>query len=276
MQSNLIHIKGKLYSLDELWIMAILNLSQNSFYEHFDSKSTKQLLKHVEGLMNNGIAILDIGAVSTRPNSESIPDQDEKKMFSNIISTIKKTFPELLLSVDTSSELTIEHVMNEGADIINDVSGMQLGDEILNKIGSNKLAYILTYNKGGKFNTIKTENSDDILSDALLFISNKLNKLSAHHINDVIVDPGFGFNKSLADNYNLLKQSSIFTILNKPILYGLSRKSMIYNLLETTAEGALNGTTVLNTFAVLNGAQILRVHDTKEAIELKKIASMLT
>lgn len=275
MQTDLIHIKGKLYHFDELWIMAIVNLSEDSFFQHFSGKSDLSLLNHVENLISNGAKIIDIGSVSTRPNAPKISSNEEIKKLGTSISLIKRTFPSLLISVDSVSEDTISHAINEGADIINDISGGAISDACISMISKNKLGYILTYNRGGKENNLKQESTENIPSDALLFFSEKLEYLARFNLVDVLLDPGFGFNKSIEDNFNLLRQSEFLKILEKPLLYGLSRKSMIYKTLGISPEQALNGTSILNTYAVINGAKIIRVHDVLEAQQLKKLIAKL-
>ncbi len=275
MQSRLIHIKGKLYTFNDLWIMAIINLSHESFFEHHKKLSDPSLIGHVENLISDGADIIDIGALSTRPNAELLSEKEEIKRFSTIISSLKKAFPSTLLSIDSCNNETISFAIDEGADIINDISGGMLSNDTFKKIARNNLAYILTYNRGGKYNRKIEKSHENIVGDSLLFFSEKLAQLANLNVVDILIDPGFGFNKSLQDNFKLLKHASNLNILQRPTLFGLSRKSMIYNSLETTPENALNGTSVLNTFASLNGANILRVHDVTEATELKKLLSLL-
>lgn len=275
MQSDLIHIKGKLYRFDDLWIMAIMNLSEDSFFEHYTRKTDKSLLNHAEQLILNGANIIDIGAVSTRPEAPNISSSDEIKKIGSTISLLKKTFPSVLISADTFSEKTINFVIDEGADIINDISGGAITESCISHISQHKLGYILTYNRGGKKNNVLTRQLDSIISDALLFFSEKLQIFTKNNLIDIILDPGFGFNKSLEDNFKLLKESENLKILERPILYGLSRKSMIYKTLNISVEEALNGTTILNTFAACKGANILRVHDVAEARQLKTLLSSL-
>jgi len=275
MQTDLIHIKGKLYNFDELWIMAILNLSEDSFFQHFSGKSDISLLNHAENLIYNGAKIIDLGAVSTRPNAIKFSTKDEIKKIGESISMIKKTFPSVLVSVDTFSEETIHFAIEEGADIINDISGGEISELCIANIARNKLAYILTYNRGGRENKVKEASVNNILIDSLLFFSEKLDFFAKQNLVDVILDPGFGFNKSMEDNFKLLRQSEYLNILNKPLLFGLSRKSMIYKTLETSPDEALNGTSILNTFSVMFGANIIRVHDVVEAQQLKKLVAKL-
>lgn len=275
MQTDLIHIKGKLYNFDELWIMAIVNLSEDSFFQHFSEKSDSALLNHVENLISNGANVIDIGAVSTRPNAPAILSSEEIKKLGNSIATIKKTFPSLIISVDTFSEDTISHAINDGADIINDISGGTISESCIALIAKYKLGYILTYNRGGKVNNSLNESKENILSDALLFFSEKLDYFARNNLVDVILDPGFGFNKSIEDNFQLLRQSQFLKILDKPLLYGLSRKSMIYKTLDISPNQALIGTSILNTYSVLIEAKIIRVHDVYEAQQLKKLSAKL-
>ena len=274
-QSRLIHIKGKLYSFDDLWIMAIVNLSEDSFFQNHASLDQKSLLNHTENLILSGVNIIDVGAASTKPNAQSIISEVEIKKLSNFISSIKKEFPEILISIDSLSDETISFAIDEGADIVNDISGGKLSDSTFKKIVQHNLAYILTYNRGGKINTVKDRNEENILSDALIFLSEKLNFLATLDLVDIIIDPGFGFNKSLDDNFQLLKQAGNLSILEKPILYGLSRKSMIYKTLNISPEEGLLGTVALHTFAAMNGANIFRVHDVYESLQLKKLISKL-
>lgn len=275
MQTDLIHIKGKLYHFDELWIMAILNLSEDSFFQHFSGKSDNSLLTHVENLISNGAKIIDIGSVSTRPNAPKVPSKEEINKLGSSISTIKKKFPSVLISIDSIAEETHSFAINEGADIINDISGGEISESIISSIVKNKLAYILTYNRGRKENLVKNESTENILSDSLLFFSEKLEFFAQHDLYDIVLDPGFGFNKSLEDNFNLLRHSEFLKILERPMLFGLSRKSMIYKTLEIKVEEALNGTNILHTYAHLKGANILRVHDIVQAKQLKMLLSKL-
>lgn len=263
-----LQIKGKLLLLEDPCVMGILNMTPDSFYA--DSRigqSESQILAQAEKMILEGAAILDIGGYSSRPGAVNISTEEEIQRVIPSISTIKKRFPEILISVDTFRHEVAEAAVEAGADIINDISGGELDPNMIPTVGKLKIPYICMHMRGNP-ETMQTKTEyNNIEKEVLLFFSEKINQCQEAGIHDIIVDPGFGFAKTTEQNYRILKNLSYFKSIKSPILAGVSRKSMIYKTLEITPEEALNGTTALNMAALINGAKILRVHDVKEAKE---------
>ena len=273
--SNDILIRDKLYAVHEPWIMGIINLSPESFYSNESKLTKKNLFKKIESLIASGVDIIDIGAVSTKPNSEKIDFKEEHQRIIPLFKEIRKEFSSTLFSIDSTNNDILSKAVDEGVDLINDVSGAKISKDVLTKIGQSKIPYILTYNIQPNGNEIITEPISNIVSDSIRFFSKKIEELHEYGCVDVIIDLGFGFNKEINDNYKLFSFLKNYHIFNKHILIGISRKSMIYRKLDIQPEDSLNSTTVLNTIAVLNNVSILRVHDIKEALELKRLYSLL-
>jgi dihydropteroate synthase len=265
-------LKDKLVSLRTPKVMGIINITIDSFYAESRISNDKELLLQVQKMILEGAEIIDIGACSTRPGSKEIPLEEEVKKVANAVQLIRKEFPEIILSVDTYRSEVAESGIESGADIINDISGGQIDPKILDVVAKNKVPYILMHMFGTPENMQDFTQYDNIFMDMVSYFSERISILEEKGIHDIIIDPGFGFSKTLEQNYQILNSLEQFQLLGKPILVGISRKSMIYRKLNISSEEALNGTTILNTLAIVKGASILRVHDVKEA---KEIISLL-
>jgi dihydropteroate synthase len=266
-----IRIKDKLIDLSLPKIMGIINLTSDSFYENSRIADKKSLLKTVELMLAEGADFIDLGGFSTRPGAVEISTEAEINQVVPAIAAIKKEFPDCILSLDTFRGKVAEAGIEQGADIINDISGWQFDASLIDVVAKYKTPYILMH-AGNSFETMhQPTKSESVFNELIRYFSEKIIQLKERGIYDVIVDPGFGFSKSIEQNYELFNKLALFTILERPILVGLSRKSMIYKKLNTTPEDALNGTTILNTQALHYGASILRVHDVKEAKQIVQL-----
>jgi dihydropteroate synthase len=251
--------------------MGIINCTPDSFYSESRKTHIHEILKTVESMLENGVDIIDIGGASTRPNA-IIPNIDEEiARIHEPIKAIRKEFKDLVISLDTMRSKVAEIGINEGISIINDVSGGSYDWEIIELVAEKKIPYILTYNNGNEVNTVPLASNRNILMESIKFFSERIQKLKNSGINDIIIDPGFGFDKTLEENFSLLNNFELLQILEKPILVGISRKSMIYNKIGIAPDESLNGTTVLNTVTFLKNASIFRVHDVKEMNEIRKL-----
>ena len=255
--------------------MGILNLTPDSFYDGGAYLNDIDILKQVEKMLNEGASFIDIGAYSSRPNAEHISEDEELKRLIPQIKNIVKAFPEALLSIDTFRSKVAKESVETGACIINDISGGSLDANMFKTIGELQVPYILMHLKGTPQNMQQNPTYDNVVRDLLNYFSEKILLLKKEKVNDIIVDVGFGFSKTMDHNYSLLKNLAQFKILDTPILTGVSRKSMLYKLLDSNAKNALNATTVANTIALQNGTNILRVHDVKEALETVKIVEQV-
>lgn len=264
--NNLIRVKDKLLDLSTPKVMGIVNCTPDSFYSGSRKKTEKEVLNQVEKHLNEGADLIDLGGYSSRPGAQETDTKEEISRVIPFIKQIKKEF-NTTISLDTFRSEVARQGLEEGVDIINDISAWEIDHQLLEVVSKYKCPYILMHMKGTPSTMQNKTQYANIFNEVIHFLSEKLEILQQKGINDVIIDPGFGFGKNLEQNYELLNNLSAFNILNKPILAGISRKSMIYNKLETTPELSLNGTTVLNTIALKNGASILRVHDVKEAVE---------
>lgn len=270
-----LNCKGKLLVLDKPLVMGIINITPDSFYEGSRVVERDDVMKQAEKMISEGADIIDIGGQSTRPGSEKIPVDEELKRVIKNIEVIHKKFPDVIISIDTYySKVAIEAV-NAGASIVNDISAGNLDDLMLSTVASLNVPYIAMHMKGTPQTMQKDPTYENVTREVLDFFIAKKDECKNAGIHDVIIDPGFGFGKTIAHNFELLKNLSVFKMLDAPILLGLSRKATIYKTLGISAEEALNGTTVLNTIALKNGANILRVHDVKEAKEVVKLWSMM-
>ena len=265
----------KLLSISKPMIMGILNCTMDSFYDGGKYTSEKAIIQRALEIINQGGDIIDIGAVSSKPGAELIPVNIERQKLVPIIKLLRKEFPNTTLSVDTCWSEVAKAVADEGIDIINDISGGQFDDNMFKTIAQLQLPYILMHTKGTPSVMQNQTQYTDIMQEITMYFSEKLEKLYSLGVKDVIIDPGFGFAKTLEQNYTIMKHLKDFTIFKEPLLVGISRKSMIYNLLNTNADNSMNGTTVLNTFALINGAKFIRVHDVKEAVETREIVEQL-
>ncbi len=254
--------------------MGVLNLTPDSFYDGGKYKNENEILHQTERMLSDGATFIDLGAYSSRPGADHVTTEEEKRRITPIVSLLTKQFPEALLSIDTfRSEIALACI-DRGAAMINDISAGNLDDQMFETIAKTKVPYIMMHMRGTPQTMKSLEQYDDLLHDMNLYFSEKIALAKQYGINDIIIDPGFGFAKNIAQNFNLLKQLALLNFSETPILAGLSRKSMIYKTLGITASEALNGTTALNTIALLNGASILRVHDVKEAMQCIKLVEM--
>ena len=262
-----INCKGQLIDLTTPKVMGILNVTPNSFYDGGMYKSSSEMLTKVGKMLNDGATFIDVGAYSSKPSAEYVSEEEELQRIIPIINLILEYYPEALLSVDTFRSEVAKVCIENGAAIINDISAGNLDDNMLETIAKYNVPYIMMHMRGTPETMQKMTSYEDIVKEILFYFSEKVARARSFGINDLIIDPGFGFAKTLDQNYEVLQKMEMFEILELPLLAGFSRKSMIYKTLQSSAEEALNGTTVLNTVALTKGAKILRVHDVKEAME---------
>ena len=262
-----INCKGQLIDLTTPKVMGILNVTPNSFYDGGMYKSNSEMLTKVGKMLSEGATFIDVGAYSSKPSAEYVSEEEELQRIIPIINLILEYYPEALLSVDTFRSEVAKVCIQNGAAIINDISAGNLDDKMLETIAKYNVPYIMMHMRGTPETMQKMTTYDDIVKEILFYFSEKVANARSYGINDLIIDPGFGFAKTLDQNYEVLQKMERFEILELPLLAGFSRKSMIYKTLQTSADEALNGTTVLNTVALTKGANILRVHDVKEAME---------
>jgi dihydropteroate synthase len=262
-----INCKGKLLNLDGPVVMGIINATPDSFYEGHLKLNQEEIVSLAGKMINKGAAILDIGGQSTRPGSTPVSMQEETDRVLPVIENIHSAYPEIILSIDTYSSDVAKAAIAGGACIVNDISGGEMDADMLSTVAALQVPYVCMHIQGRPATMQKDPVYTNVVKEVLDFFINKINECKEAGIKDVIIDPGFGFGKTIEHNFQLLKGLAAFSITDKPILAGLSRKGTIYKTLGITAAEALNGTTVLNTMALLNGASILRVHDVKEAKE---------
>ena len=271
-----LNCKGRLLVVADPIVMGIINVTPDSFYSGSRMSSVDQALFLAEKMLSEGATILDIGGQSTRPGSELLSREEELRRVIPAIKSISEAFPDAYISIDTFYYQVAKEAIEAGASIINDISGGTMDVEMIPNAGSLRVPYIANHLKGTPANMQTLANYYDVTKEVLDFFVKKIEECRLAGILDVIIDPGFGFAKNIDHNFSLLKNLSTLKILQKPILAGLSRKSTVYKTLEITPEESLNGTTVLNTVALQNGANILRVHDVKAAKEaitlLKKLS----
>jgi len=262
-----LNCKGRLFSLDKPVVMGIINVTPDSFYTASQKRSVEEALRLAETMLRDGAAFLDVGGQSTRPGSSRISISEEMDRVVPAVETICQNFPQAFISVDTYSSEVATQAVAAGACVVNDISGGMMDEKMLSVVGKLNLPYICMHMKGVPETMQEQPFYEDVTRDVLDFFIQQTEKCRLHNIHDVIIDPGFGFGKTAKHNFQLLKNLAVFKMLDKPVLAGLSRKGTIYKTLHITADDALNGTTVLNTIALLNGATILRVHDVKEAMQ---------
>jgi len=263
-----LRVRGQLIDLSTPLVMGILNNTPDSFYDGGKYNNVKNLCERAELMLAEGATFLDIGGYSTRPNAEDISEAEELKRVLPAIKELAKRFPEANISVDTFRANVAKAAVGEGACIVNDISGGQLDDKMFETLAQLKVPYVLMHSRGTPKTMSQLTDYENIIEEMMDYFQHRLRLLSDLGCNDVILDLGFGFAKTLEQNYFLLKNLAYFKALNHPILAGVSRKSMIFKKLNITPADSLNGTTVLNTVAITNGASILRVHDVKEAKEV--------
>lgn len=256
-------------------IMGILNLTPDSFYDGNRYTQEVNMLFQVEKMLNHGADIIDIGAFSSRPGAEFVTENEERKRLIFPIKRILQEFPDTIISVDTYRSSIAEEVVSEGVEMINDISSGNLDRKMFQTIAKLQVPYVMMHMQGTPIDMQKNPVYENVVTEINSFFKDKINQLKSLGIQNIILDPGFGFGKTIKHNYTILKHLSAFKEHQKPILVGVSRKSMLYKLLEIDSEKALNATSIANTIAVLNGANILRVHDIKEAKEVIKITQEL-
>jgi dihydropteroate synthase len=266
-----LNCKGRILVIDKPIVMGIINVTPDSFYSESRKFESTEILNQAEKMLSEGATILDIGGQSTRPGGEDVGVDEEIKRVIPAIEILSKYFSDAIISVDTYRSKVAEEAVAAGASIVNDISGGSLDERMLEAVGKLNVPYILMHIKGTPQTMQQYAKYENVSLEVLDYFIKKVEECRLAGINDVIIDPGFGFAKTIQHNFELLNQLEIFKILERPLLVGISRKSTIYKTLETTAEEALNGTTVLNTAALLKGATILRVHDVKEAMEAIKL-----
>ena len=268
-----LNCRGKLLMIDKPVVMGIINATPDSFYAASRQQNADAFLRKAETMIADGATILDIGGQSTRPGSEVVGVQEELKRVIEPIEALCQNFPDIFISIDTYYAAVAKEAVHAGASIVNDISAGSMDEAMLSTVSKLNTPYVLMHMKGTPQTMQQTPGYDDVTKTVLDFFIQKVSELQKAGIHDVIIDPGFGFGKTIRHNFQLLKDLPVFKILRKPILAGISRKSTIYKTLSITADEALNGTTVLNTIGLLNGAGILRVHDVKEA---KQAIDLLT
>jgi len=262
-----LNCKGKLVFMERPLVMGILNLTNDSFYTGSRMENIEAIKNKAAQMISEGADILDLGAQSTRPASIRISAEEELEKLLPAIEMLVKNFPEIIISIDTYYSEVAKKCIESGAAIINDISGGEMDKNMIMTVAQLKVPYICMHMKGVPETMQFEAQYEDVTKEVLDFFIQKIDECKRAGIRDLIIDPGFGFGKNISQNLHLLKHLQVFKMLEKPIMAGVSRKSTIYKTLKITAEESLNGTTVLNTIALLNGASVLRVHDVKEACE---------
>lgn len=266
----MINIRGKLQDIGRPLVMGIVNLTSDSFYAG-SRVDRKNLLNHARNMISQGADIIDLGACSTRPGSKPVNEEHETEILSHAVRTLRSGLPETIISIDTFRSSVAEKCIESGADVINDISGGEMDSGMFDTISKFKVPYIAGHMRGTPFDMHHHTDYDDVVAEVLSNLAHKADRLHQKGVCDVIIDPGFGFAKTLDQNYKILASLKIFKNIGCPILAGLSRKSMIYKELGLTPEEALCGTVALNMTALLNGADIIRVHDVRQAVETVKL-----
>ena len=262
-----INCKGQLIDLASPKVMGILNVTPNSFFDGGKYKTESVILSQVGKMLTDGATFIDVGAYSSKPSAEFVSEKEELNRIVPVVNLILEKFPDCLISIDTFRSEVAKVCLENGAAIINDISAGNLDDKMLETIAKYNVPYIMMHMRGTPQTMQTMTNYDNIVKEMLFYFSQRIAEARSLGINDLIIDPGFGFAKTLEQNYEVLRKLGLFEMLELPLLAGFSRKSMIYKTLHSTAEEALNGTSVLNTIALTKGAKILRVHDVKEAME---------
>lgn len=270
-----LNCKGQLIDLALPKVMGILNVTPNSFYDGGKFADEKALLNQVEKMLNEGSTFIDIGGYSSKPNAEFVSEEEELQRVIPIVTTIIQKFPETLISIDTFRSKVAKESIENGAAIINDISAGNLDENMMKTVAELQVPYSMMHMKGTPQTMQLLTQYENIVKEMMFYFSEKVAQARSFGINDLILDPGFGFAKTLEQNFEVLNKLELFKMLELPILAGISRKSMIYKTLENDAKNSLNGTTSLNTISLMKGAKILRVHDVKEAVECAKLYTKL-
>ena len=270
----ILNCKGKVLIITQPIIMGIINTTPDSFFERSRKTTITDSIDKAAQMIKEGASIIDIGGQSTKPGSDSISAYEEMERVLPVITAISQKFPEIIISVDTYYSTVAKAAVENGASIVNDISGGQFDSLMMETVANLNVPYICMHIIGNPKTMQDNPQYENITKEVLDYFIEKINTCRQAGIKDVIVDLGFGFGKTIEHNYQLLKSLSLFKMLDCPLLVGISRKGMIYKPLNIGAEDALNGTTVINTIALQNGANILRVHDVKEAVEAVKLLSL--
>lgn len=270
-----INCNGNLIDLSIPKVMGILNVTPNSFYDGGKHREINSIIHQVDKMLSEGADFIDIGAYSSKPSAEFVTETDEINRLVHVIKELVNTFPNIILSVDTFRAEVARVAVDNGVAIVNDISAGLLDDKMLETVADLKVPYIMMHMRGNPQTMQSLTEYDDIVKEMIFYFSERIEKARSFGISDIIIDPGFGFAKTVEQNYEVLQKMELFSFLELPLLAGVSRKSMIYKVLENSPEEALNGTSVLNTIALQKGAKILRVHDVKEAVECIKLVNKL-
>lgn len=266
-----LNCKGRLLVIDKPIVMGIINVTPDSFYKESRQQTIDAVLRQAELMLEEGATILDIGGQSTRPGSEQLTAEEEIKRVIEPIAAIHKKLPEAFISIDTYYSKVAKAAVAAGASIVNDISAGSIDDEMITSVAVLKTPYVLMHMQGTPQIMQKEPTYENVTKEILDLFNQKIPEIRKAGINDIIIDPGFGFGKTIAQNFELLQNLSVFKMMNCPILLGISRKSFIYKTLNISIEDSLNGTTALHVAGLINGAKILRVHDVKEAVETIKL-----
>ena len=270
-----INCRGNLIDLASPKVMGILNITPDSFYDGGKYKDENAILRQVDKMLEEGATFIDVGAYSSRPGAAHISEEQELKRILPVVNLLVKNFPDIILSIDTFRSNVAKATISSGAALINDISGGNMDGQMFATVADLQVPYVLMHMLGTPQNMQKNPVYEDVTKEIISFFAAQIFKLHQLKLNDVIIDVGFGFGKTIAHNFEILKNLDLFKSLDAPILAGVSRKSMLYKTLDISAQEALNATTSANTIALLNGANILRVHDVKEAVEAVKIVQQI-
>jgi len=273
--NNTLNVRGQLINFSKPKIMGILNVTPDSFFDGFRYTDEASMVKQVEKMIREGADFVDVGGYSTRPGAVEISLTEELSRVIPVVKIISKKFPEIIISIDTFRSEVAKQAIDAGAGLVNDISGGALDKEMFSTIAALKVPYLLMHSRGTPETMGELTNYENLLKEILDYFHQKISALHRLGVKDIIVDPGFGFAKTIGQNFELLNRLGHLQILGKPIMAGLSRKSLIWRTLKTNPEGALNGTTILNTIALMKGASILRVHDVREAYETIQLVNQL-
>ena len=275
-KSYSLNMRGQLVTIDRPWVMGIVNITPDSFYSGSRVTDEQTLIGRVQTMLAEGADVIDVGACSTRPGSESVDAKGEMERLEWALAVIRREAPDVILSVDTYRAEVAQRCVEEwGADIINDISGGTLDEAMFSTVASLKVPYVLMHMRGTPGTMSGLTDYDNVAADVLEWMARRIDELRQLGVADIIADPGFGFAKTVEQNYELLMRLEAFHALDAPLLVGVSRKRMIYTPLSCDADHALNGTTVVNTVALMQGAHILRVHDVRAAVEAVKLITMM-
>ncbi len=270
-----LNIKGRLIDLSHPKVMGILNITPDSFYSNSRTKSIDEALAKTAQYLTEGATFIDIGGYSSRPGAKDISEQEEIDRLVPVVASLSEAFPEAIFSIDTFRAKVAEATIQAGAHIVNDIASVDMDELMFETVARLQVPYMIMHMQGTPQNMQQNPVYENVTLEVVDYLAKKVAELKALHIHDVIIDPGFGFGKTIAHNYELLNQMEAFRVFKLPVLVGFSRKGMIYKTLGTTAAEALNGTSVLNTIALQKGAGILRVHDVREAVECVRLVEML-